>query len=196
VRANSGWWDRRWRGVEGWPDDAYAWAGSCSTSSPPSAAHSGGGMCGTVVNGCYNNLGNNTNYNTCNNTSPGDDSILSFQVDLTTTGSAQLCWWEWPDLYLPWDWGQVWANGEVVFEHCGGSYVAPTQWVQQCVDLAPYAGQVVDVEFHMMASSVVERAGWYIDDPEVFHGSDCDSDDLFSDDFESGTTSAWASVVP
>lgn len=176
--------------------DAYAWAGSCSTSSPPSAAHSGGGMWGTVVNGCYNNLGNNTGYDTCNNTSPGDDSILSFEVDLTTTGSAQLCWWEWPDLYLPWDWGQVWANGDVVFEHCGGSYAAPTQWTQQCVDLAPYAGQLVDVEFHMMASTVVERAGWYIDDLEVFHGSDCDAGGLFADDFESGTTSAWALVMP
>jgi hypothetical protein len=177
--------------------DAYAWAGTCSTSAPPPAAHSGGGMWGTVVNGCYNNLGNNSGYDTCNNSAPGDDSILSFQVDLTTTGSAQLCWWEWPDLYLPWDWGQVYANGDVVFEHCGGSYAAPTQWEQQCVDLANYAGQVVDIEFHMMASTVVERAGWYIDDLEVFHGSDCIGlGGLFADDFESGGTAAWAQTVP
>jgi len=176
--------------------DAYAWAGTCGTSTPPPAAHSGAGMWGTVLNDCYHNLGNNTGYDTCNNTAPADDSILSFQVDLTTTGSAQFCWWEWPDLYLPWDWGQVWANGDVVFEHCGGSYAAPTQWQQQCVDLGSYAGQMVDIEFHMMASSVVERAGWYIDDIEVFHGSDCSSEDLFADGFESGDWSAWGSHSP
>ena len=95
-------------------------------------------------------------------------------MDLTSTGSAQLCWWEWPDLYLYWDWGQVYANGEVVFEHCGGSYTAPTAWVQQCVDLSSHAGSMVDVEFHMMASTVVNYAGWYIDDIEIFHGSDCE----------------------
>ena len=177
--------------------DAYAWAGTCSTSSPPPAAHSGGGMWGTVLNNCYNNLGNNSGYDSCNNTNPADDSILSFQVDLTTTGSAQLCWWEWPDLYLPWDWGQVMANGDVVFEHCGGSYSAPTQWQQQCVDLANYAGQMVDIEFHMMASTVVERAGWYIDDLQVFHGSDCTSGpEIFADGFESGDTSMWSLSTP
>ncbi len=178
--------------------DTYSWAatGCTGSNSPPPAPHSGGGMWGTILNGCYNNLGNNTGYDTCNNTAPADDSILSFQVDLTTTGSAQFCWWEWTDLFLPWDWGQVWADGDVVFEHCGGSYTAPTQWVQQCVDLGSYAGQVVDIEFHMMASSVVEHAGWYIDDIEVFHGSDCLDEHLFSDDFEAGHFGNWSGHTP
>jgi bacillopeptidase F len=153
-------------------------------------------MWGTVLNDCYNNLGNNTGYDTCDNTAPADDSILSLQVDLTTTGAARMCWWEWPDLYLEWDWGQVTANGDVVFEHCGGSYVAPTQWTQECVDLGAYAGQMVTVEFHMMASSVVERAGWYIDDLEIFQASDCATGVLFADDFESGGTGAWSLTIP
>jgi lysyl endopeptidase len=179
--------------------DSYTWTGAgCGGSfNPPPAAHSGGGMWGTVLNGCYGNLGNNGGFDSCANTNPADDSILSFQVDLTSTGAAQLCWWEWPDLYLPWDWGQVYANGEVVFEHCGGSYSPPSSWTQQCVDLGPYVGQPVDIEFHMMASSVVNYAGWYIDDLEVFHGSDCLSDGgIFADAFESGTLSAWSMVVP
>ncbi|HSL16665.1 MAG TPA: serine protease [Methylomirabilota bacterium] len=178
--------------------DVYTWsaAGCNSTPAPPPAPHSGVGMWGTVLNTCYHDLGNNTGYDTCNNTAPADDSILSFQVDLTGTGAAQMCWWEWPDLYLYWDWGQVTANGDVVFEHCGGSYSAPTQWTQQCVDLGAYAGQMVTVEFHMMASTVVNRAGWYIDDLEVFHGSDCTTGVLFADDFESGGTGAWSLTTP
>ena len=35
-------------------------------------------MWGTVVNCCYNNIGNNTGYDTCINCNPSDDSILSF----------------------------------------------------------------------------------------------------------------------
>ena len=76
-----------------WEWGTFAWTGAtCSGSNnPPAAPHSGGGMWGTVLNSCYNNVGNNTGYDTCNNTNTADDSILSFQVDLTTTGSAQLC---------------------------------------------------------------------------------------------------------
>jgi len=177
---------------------AYSWsgAGCANTPAPPPTAHSGAGMWGTVLNDCYSNFGNNAGYDTCTNTAPADDSILSFQVDLTGTGAAQMCWWEWPDIFLAYDWGQVYANGDTVFEHCGTTYTAPTEWLQQCVDLSGYAGQVVDIEFHMMASSVVERAGWYIDDLEVFLGADCASTLIFDDDFEAGTTSAWSSAVP
>ena len=83
------------------------------------------------------------------------------------------------------------------FEHCGGSYITPTDWVQQCVDLSAQAGTIVDVEFHMMASTVVNYAGWSIDDLEVFHGSDCVGvDAIFVDGFESGDTSAWSAATP
>lgn len=177
---------------------SYAFTSANCTSttySPPPAPHSGVGMWGTVLNSCYNNLGNNAGYTNCVNTSPGDDSILSFTIDLTGIASAQLCWWEWPDLYLYWDWGQVTVNGEVVFEHCGGSYTAPTAWARECVDLSPYAGAPATVEYHMMASTTVNRGGWYVDDLEVFYGSDCITA-LFVDDFESGTTDAWSVTQP
>jgi hypothetical protein len=166
------------------------------TYNPPAAAHSGTGMWGTVLNSCYNNLGNNTGYDSCVNSNPSDDSILSFTVDMTGIATAQLCWWEWPDLYLPWDWGQVMVDGDVLFEHCGGSYNPPTDWSQQCVDLSPYAGAPATVELHMMASSVVERGGWWIDDLEVFYGSDCLGNLMFADDFESGGTTAWFYTEP
>jgi hypothetical protein len=48
----------------------------------------------------------------------------------------------------------------------------------------------------MLASSVVERAGWYIDDLKVFYGSDCVDGAFFEDGFESGDTSAWGATNP
>lgn len=65
------------------------------------------------------------------------------------------------------DWGEVYANGTVVFQHCGTGYVPPTAWVQQVVDLTPFVGGSVTIEFHMMSSTVVAYAGWYIDDLQV-----------------------------
>jgi hypothetical protein len=156
-----------------WGDYAWVGGGTCGTTFyPPPAAYSGARMWGTVLNSCYNNLGNNSGYDTCINGNPADDSILSFSVDLTGVAAAEMSWWEWFDLFLNWDWAEVYANGQVVFQHCGGGYVAPTQWEQQVVDLTPFAGGVVDIEFHMMASSVVAYAGWWIDDLMIYSPGD------------------------
>lgn len=154
-------------GTLDWEWGTYAWAGSTCDSSnfPPPAAHSGSHMWGTVLNSCYQNRGNNTGFDTCVNGNPADDSILSFTVDLTgVTGAIELSWWEWFDLFMDWDWAEVYVNGNVVFQHCGGGFVQPTAWEHQVVDLTPYAGGPATIEFHMMASTVVNHAGWYIDD--------------------------------
>lgn len=154
-----------------WEWGTYSWIGNNCYGTEhlqPSSPHSGTDMWGTVLNNCYNNLGNNQGYATCVNDVPADDSILSFTIDLTdATGPVELSWWEWYDLFMDWDWGEVYANGDVVFQHCGGGYVQPTSWVQQTVDLTPYSGGPVTIEFHMMASTVVNYSGWYIDDVMV-----------------------------
>jgi len=144
----------------------YAWAGTgCSgTVNQPTAPHSGTGMWGTVLNGCYNNLGNNTGYATCSNTTPGDDSILTLTVDLTNHSAATLSWYEWTDVFSSWDWVEVRVNGTSVFAPCPPSFVAPTAWVQQTASLTPFVGGIVTIEWHLLASTVVNYAGWYIDD--------------------------------
>lgn len=182
-------------GTNDWEWGTYAYGAGCASNVPPSAPHSGDKMWGTVLNNCYNNLGNNQGYASCTSDVPADDSILSFDVDLTGIATASLCWWEWVDLYLPWDPGMVWINGVQVHEHCD---TAEQSWNETCVDLTPFAGGPVTVEYLMMASTVVERAGWYIDDLRVFYGSDCSEGPLplFVDDFESGDTSAWTRTVP
>jgi hypothetical protein len=154
-----------------WEWGTFAWApgANCGTYSnvPPSAPYSGTNMWGSVLNDCYNGLGNNSGSSTCTNDNPVDDSILTLTVDLSGYTDAQLSWWEWLDLFMDFDWGEVYVDGTVVFQHCGAGYTAPTAWVQQVVDLTPYVGSTVTIEFHQMASTVVNYAGWYIDDLEV-----------------------------
>ncbi|MEX1310697.1 MAG: hypothetical protein AB1Z65_09790 [Candidatus Sulfomarinibacteraceae bacterium] len=152
-----------------WGTYAFVAGANCGsyTPAPPAAAYSGTNMWGTVLNDCYNGLGNNTGYNTCTNGNTADDSVLTLTVDLTGYTDAQISWWDWPDINQNFDWGEVYANGTVVFQHCGAGYTAPTVWVQQVVDLTAFVGGPVTIEFHMMASTVVNYSGWYIDDLEV-----------------------------
>ncbi|HPQ39525.1 MAG TPA: hypothetical protein PLV45_04055, partial [bacterium] len=153
-------------GTLDWEWGNYSWiGGNCyGENYPPPSAYSGTHMWGTVLAYCYSDLGNNSGYDTCMNGNPSDDSILSFDVDLTGYDDATMEFYEWIDLFLNWDWAEVYANGNVVFQHCGGGFSPPSSWVQRTVDLTPYAGDTVTIEFHMMASSVVNHAGWYIDD--------------------------------
>ncbi|HPQ38900.1 MAG TPA: hypothetical protein PLV45_00875 [bacterium] len=157
-------------GTLDWEWGDYAWVGgSCYGTShvQPPAPYSGNRMWGTVLNDCYSDLGNNSGYDTCVNGNPADDSILSFDVDLTGYADGTLEFYEWFDLFLNWDWGEIYANGTVVFQHCGGGHVPPSAWQLQTIDLTPFAGGLVTIEFHMMASAVVNYSGWYIDDLRV-----------------------------
>jgi len=153
-----------------WTWGTYSWNGATcdSTNYPPPNAYSGTGMWGTRLNTCYQNLGNNAGYSDCANTNPADDSILTLAVDLTGYTAATLSFWEWYDLFSYWDWAEVYANGTPILQHCEGSFVQPTAWVQRVVDLTPFAGGPVSLEFHMMASSVVNHAGWFVDDLAVY----------------------------
>lgn len=148
---------------------AYGWTGAnCTgTSAPPPAARSGTGMWGTVLNGCYHNLGNNSGSGSggsCSNTNPADDSVLTLTVDLTGYSAATLTYWEWFDVFSYFDWAEVRVNGVSAFLHCETGYTAPTAWVQRNVSLTPYVGGPVTIAWHMMSSTVVDRAGWYVDD--------------------------------
>lgn len=148
---------------------SYAWNGvGCYNTSynEPPGPYSGVGMWATVLNTCYNDLGNNqgAGSGTCSNTNPSDDSILSLTVDLSAYTAATVTWYEWLDVFSYFDWTEVRVNNTSVSTYCPSGYIAPTGWVQQAVDLTPWAGGVVTVEWHFMASSVVNYAGWYIDD--------------------------------
>ena len=129
----------------------YSWVGAAcdGVSYPPPGAFSGVGMWATVLNDCHANTGTFSN--------------LSFSADLTGQSSAILQWWDWYDVFETFDYGEVYVNDTLVYNRAD-SYIIPTEWEQHQVDLTPFVGGVVDIEFRMFATTVVNRAGWYIDD--------------------------------
>jgi hypothetical protein len=143
--------------------------GGCSSSAaPPPNAYSGTDVWGTKLNDCYTDYANHQTYSSCSNDDLTDDSVLKFQVAIPSGWtSATMTWWAWEDLYISYDWGEVYINGTAVDQICSGSYAAPTAWVQRSVDLSAYAGQTIDVAFHSMASGTTNYSGWYIDDLEI-----------------------------
>jgi hypothetical protein len=140
---------------------------NCSSGiAPPPACHSGTHCWGTVLLDCYNPLDNAAN--ACSNTDTTDDSILRLQFLIPSTyKSAKLEFWEWTDYFLPFDWAEVRANSTVLYQDCVRDYSAPTAWVKRTLSLNSYIGKQVTLEFHFMATSIVNYSGWYLDDISV-----------------------------
>lgn len=124
------------------------------TFTSPEGAHSGTKGWGTVLDGCYNNL--------------GAFSGTGFTVDLSDPSliSAQLNFANWFGVFVNFDYLRITANGTEVYrndntENSGG-------WFVQSVDLTPFIGQAsLNIVFDLWASTVVNRTGWYIDDVSV-----------------------------
>ncbi len=152
-----------------WEWGDYAWTGgSCYNEFfPPDTAYSGTRMWGTILNDCYSDLANNADYASCVNQNPDDDAILSVEVDLTGYGSATLSFYEWQDIFMNWDWAEVYVNDAVVYQHCGTGFVPSTEWGLVELDISEHAGGMITVEFHLLTSSVVNHAGWYIEDLKI-----------------------------
>lgn len=145
-------------------------AGCATVAKGPAAGHSGSGAWGTVLNDCHTPLGNNAGYLGCSNAAPNDDSALSFKVSLPGSWTkASLTYWSWEDLNIPNDWAEIRVAGSAVTsgQVCSGTPSTPTAWIQRSVDLTAHVGKTVQISFHMMASPVTNRAGWYIDDLAV-----------------------------
>lgn len=139
-----------------------AGSGCDSAAKPPTACHSGTHCWGTVLNDCYNPLGNANN--SCSNQSSTDDSVLTLATTIPTSfKSARLTFWEWRDYFLPYDWAEVRVNGTVLYQDCT-NYVAPTAWSKRTILLNGYLGKAVTITWHFMATTVVNHAGWYLDD--------------------------------
>lgn len=135
---------------------------SPSTMAPPPKAYGGKGLWGTRLNDCHSPA-NNTSSG-CKNSNPKDDSILRLGVMLPKGyKKATMTYMEWADFFKDFDWAELRINNKVALQNCSGGHKKPTAWVKRTVDLTPYIGQWVGIEFHFMASSVVNLSGWYID---------------------------------
>jgi len=144
--------DGDWQWTDTYDVTLYNPAGSTSTQQPPSAAHSGTGLWGTVVYGPYTNV-----------TVSGQRSFLRKTFDLSGFVDPVLNLWHHMDGFNTWDYGQILVNGTVVWGTAAAAVFMPWQVIN--VDLSAYENQTnVEVSFEWSATTVVNYAGWYIDD--------------------------------
>jgi hypothetical protein len=139
----------------------------CSSSAkPPSTGYSGKGVWGTKLNDCHNPLDNASS--SCSNASTADDSVLTLKVKIPAGWTtATLSFWQWYDVFLTFDWSEIRVDGQVAAQTCTGSRPSPPGWTKRTLDLSAHAGKIITITFHFMATSVVNYAGWYIDDLSI-----------------------------
>lgn len=119
----------------------------------PSGAFSGSNAWATNLDGCYANSGST---NTLSQTF--DFSGVQAPIQLTVQ--------HWLHVFGTFDTAEVLVNGDQLFFE--DSSTASTSYAPLTLDLSPYAGQAsVTVEFNVNATTVVNRAGWYLDDMEI-----------------------------
>ncbi len=158
-----------WDPVGDWEwTDNYDVSNYVGDNTPPPSAYSGDGLWGTVIYDDYTNSGGET--------------WLSQTFDFSSVAPADavLSFYSWEDAFGSWDYCYVNVNGNE--EYYSEDY-SPTAWKYVEVDLSAYAGlSSVEITFGMHASTVVNYAGWYIDDvavageaPEPNNGDTCDS---------------------
>ena len=141
----------------GWAANGPEWErGSPATSglsgcsggnTPPPGANSGAEVWGTSLDACYANS--------------GETSTLSQTFDLTALTDPVIKWSQYHEIFTPFDAGLFKANDDTLFQ-IGTN--APIGWEDQSVSLAPYAEDMVTLTFEFFATTVVNDAGWYMDD--------------------------------
>ncbi len=131
------------------------------------------------------------------------DLHLQREFDLSSVQNATLKYWTWYDLEKDWDYaylsvsddgGQTWqlvkapstTDSNPTNGNYGWGYTAKSgggdraEWIQETVDLSPYAGKQIVVAFDVINDLAVNRPGVAIDDvevPELNYQSDFEKDD-------------------
>ena len=149
FESDDGGWKSK--GFGDWEYGMYDFANYTGAFTPPPAANSGDFLWATILNGDYTNS--------------GDTSVLSQDFDLTGYVSAEMKFASWAEVFFSFDTAQLLVNGDLLYER--DTSAAPTAWEEITVDLTPYAGDIAQVKFELLASTVVNRAGWYVDDVTI-----------------------------
>jgi hypothetical protein len=131
------------------------------------------------------------------------DTRLTRTFDLTGVSRATLNFWTWYHIESLWDYGYIMVSTDggatwtplvtsrTTTDDPHGNAYGPGYtgesggWVQETVDLSPYAGQTIQVRFEYITDEAVTQPGLIIDDvsiPEID----------FTDDFES-EADGWTS---
>jgi immune inhibitor A len=130
------------------------------------------------------------------------DLHLQREFDLSNVKNATLKYWTWYDLEKDWDYaylsvsedgGQTWklvkapsmTDSNPTNANYGWGYTDKSgggdraEWIQESVDLSPYAGKKIVVAFDVINDLAVNRPGFAIDDvavPELNYQTDFEQD--------------------
>jgi hypothetical protein len=193
-----------------WTDDAGDTGDATLTPESPWSVAAAGGNLGPHVylTGTYGN-------NVCASvTTPsmmvGTGSTLSFWSKYQIENS-----WDKGVVEISSDGGSTWAkvpvnypgNSSNTSDACGlptGTYFTGSTtgltWTEYTASLAAWDGLDVMLRWRLSTDGSVTYQGWWVDDisiTNVMVPSSCYSEPpLFADDFETGTTGAWSSVMP
>ncbi len=129
----------------------------------------------------------------------GDDSVSSLtrSFDLRDVPSATLRVWLWYDIEPDWDYAyieastdggrswQILAGQHTVTTNPHGNSFGPAYtgksdgaspaWIEEQIDLTPFAGQVVQIRFELTTDDSVNHPGLFLDDlriPEIGYAED------------------------
>ncbi|MCB0794432.1 MAG: hypothetical protein KDB88_06815 [Flavobacteriales bacterium] len=125
-----------------------------STYNNTIGANSGVAGWGTLLRECYTNA--------------GDTSWVELVVDLSDPNltAAELDFWSWYEVFTNFDFLFIRVNGQQVY--LNNSMQFSQNWVNETIDLSAFLGQSnVSIRWHLFATTVVNKAGWYIDDVTV-----------------------------
>ena len=127
----------------------YVYGGYPTSEKPPLTAYSGTGLWGTKMYTPYTNA--------------GGFSRLSKIHNFSSLTNPTISWRSWEQVFGSFDYCQLRVNGNLVWGP-SWDYAAPL-WRLREVDLSAYSGlPSVNITFEMYATTVVNYAGWYIDD--------------------------------
>jgi hypothetical protein len=131
------------------------------------------------------------------NRGDGIDSMLTRSVDLTQVPEATLSFWAWYALEESWDYAyiEVSTDGGETWDILRGEHATPKnplglsfgpgytgrsgQWLEDVVDLTPYAGSEVLLRFEYVTDEAVNEDGICIDDisiPEIGYFDDAETE--------------------
>ncbi|MFQ5614181.1 MAG: hypothetical protein ACE5H9_18825 [Anaerolineae bacterium] len=129
------------------------------------------------------------------------DSTLTRAFDLRGVEAATLTYWTWYDLEEDWDYayvevstdgGQTWTalptphtrdddpSGNAYGPGYTGQSGDGPVWIEESLDLSPYAGQEILIRFEYVTDDAVNRPGFAVDDiriPEIGYAYDAETDD-------------------
>ncbi|QHE54380.1 M6 family metalloprotease domain-containing protein [Pontibacillus sp. HMF3514] len=104
------------------------------------------------------------------------DNSMTYTLDLTNAGNAELAFKAWYDIETDWDYASVKVNGESIAGNITttenpygqnpgfGITGSSDGWVDASFDLSAYSGQEVVLEFNYWTDPYVANPGFYADD--------------------------------